>query len=431
MTIQTTELLALGAGPSNLALAVALEELAPHLAKRCVVAEQHGDVRWHRGTLMPGTLSQVSFLKDLATQRNPRSRFTFLNYLREQNLLDAFINLGTFTPYRQEISDYLQWVARQFDHVQVRYHARAEAITPDYDPAGRVRGWTTRFTDGRTLTSRHLVMGVGRDPNVPAVFRGVRTDRVVHSSAYLHQTRDLLGRPALRIAVVGGAQSAAELYRAALQDWPDADVRMIMRSIGLVAYEGSRFTNELFYASFVDDFYSCEPGTREAILAEMHRTNYGGVAPSLLDELYRLRYQRIITGQGDGDMLTMTDIVDARDSADGVLLTLKDKRTGAVQTLEVDLVLLGTGFSPQLPQLLAPLAQELGLDALDVSRHYRVQFGQFAGAGLYVQGINEATHGIADSLLSVLAARSEEIVMDLLALQDDPALPPARDLIGA
>jgi L-ornithine N5-oxygenase len=36
-------------------------------------------------------------------------------------------------------------------------------------------------------------------------------------------------------------------------------------------------------------------------------------------------------------------------------------------------------------------------------------------AGCYLQGVNEATHGIADSLLSVLAARSGEIVADLSA----------------
>ena len=38
-----------------------------------------------------------------------------------------------------------------------------------------------------------------------------------------------------------------------------------------------------------------------------------------------------------------------------------------------------------------------------------------AEAACYLQGMNEATHGIADSLLSVLAHRSQEITADLLA----------------
>jgi L-ornithine N5-oxygenase len=49
-----------------------------------------------------------------------------------------------------------------------------------------------------------------------------------------------------------------------------------------------------------------------------------------------------------------------------------------------------------------------------VSRRYRVDLGEGARGGLYLQGVNEQTHGIADSLLSVLAHRSQEIVADLL-----------------
>src|SRR4051794_8486511 len=72
------ELLAIGAGPSNLALAVAIEEMAPaDFARSCLVIEQHSDVAWQRGMLLPWAQSQVSFLKDLVTMRNPRSRYSF------------------------------------------------------------------------------------------------------------------------------------------------------------------------------------------------------------------------------------------------------------------------------------------------------------------------------------------------------------------
>jgi L-ornithine N5-oxygenase len=36
-------------------------------------------------------------------------------------------------------------------------------------------------------------------------------------------------------------------------------------------------------------------------------------------------------------------------------------------------------------------------------------------AACYLQGVNEATHGIADSLLSVAAHRAADITADLLA----------------
>src|SRR3954465_13059552 len=90
------ELLAIGAGPSNLGLAVALEELAPDLADDALLIDRNPTIEWQPGMLMPWGTSEVSFLKDLVTQRDPRSRFSFLNYLYETGRLDEFVNMSTF-----------------------------------------------------------------------------------------------------------------------------------------------------------------------------------------------------------------------------------------------------------------------------------------------------------------------------------------------
>jgi L-ornithine N5-oxygenase len=52
---------------------------------------------------------------------------------------------------------------------------------------------------------------------------------------------------------------------------------------------------------------------------------------------------------------------------------------------------------------------------MTVTRNYRLVLDGPATAACYLQGVNESTHGIADSLLSVLAHRSAEIVGDILA----------------
>ena len=44
-----------------------------------------------------------------------------------------------------------------------------------------------------------------------------------------------------------------------------------------------------------------------------------------------------------------------------------------------------------------------------------MDLGDSAWGAIYLQGVNERTHGIADSLISVLAHRSQDIVNDLLA----------------
>ncbi|MEV0993291.1 L-lysine 6-monooxygenase, partial [Streptomyces sp. NPDC049949] len=74
-----------------------------------------------------------------------------------------------------------------------------------------------------------------------------------------------------------------------------------------------------------------------------------------------------------------------------------------------------TGYDPRKPALVRELAARVGIDEVEVSRAHRVELGESAWGAVYLQGVNEETHGIADSLISVLAHRSRDILTDLLA----------------
>ncbi|MFE5811422.1 SidA/IucD/PvdA family monooxygenase, partial [Streptomyces sp. NPDC056491] len=64
MTDREVGVLAIGAGPANLALAVAIEESgSAELADGTLLLEQGPDIKWQRDLLMPWARSQVSFLK--------------------------------------------------------------------------------------------------------------------------------------------------------------------------------------------------------------------------------------------------------------------------------------------------------------------------------------------------------------------------------
>lgn len=102
------DVIGIGFGPSNIALAIALEEQRQsghHIDTLFIEKQPH--FAWHKDMLLDGADMQISFLKDLATLRNPRSRFTFTNYLFEKGRLQDFINLKTFFPSRHEFNDYL------------------------------------------------------------------------------------------------------------------------------------------------------------------------------------------------------------------------------------------------------------------------------------------------------------------------------------
>ncbi|MGW4650151.1 lysine N(6)-hydroxylase/L-ornithine N(5)-oxygenase family protein [Kitasatospora sp. NPDC004289] len=416
MTDHEVEVLAIGAGPSNLALAVAIEESgSAGLASGTLILEQHPDVKWQRNLLLPFARSQVSFLKDLVTLRNPQSRFSFLAFLHQQGRLDEFVNLGTFNPYRRELSDYLEWVANSLDHVRVRHNAAATSVAPRLADDGTVAGWRVTLADGDTVDARDLVVGTGRDAHVPEVFAGLPADRVIHSSQYATRiARHPVDRPA-RVVVIGAAQSAAEMFVAVHDDLPLSTPTLVHRSIGLMNYQTSKFVNELFFPSFVDEFHDTDPGARKQILDELRLTNYAGLAAPFLDDTYAMLYRQKLDGTPRSAVRPMTEVVAAREEDGEVVLELRDRRTGKVEPLRCDLVLLGTGYDQRMPAMVRQLAGRLGVEEVEVNRRYRVELGTGAGrGGLYLQGFNEATHGISDSLLSVLAQRSHEITTDLL-----------------
>jgi L-ornithine N5-oxygenase len=188
-----------------------------------------------------------------------------------------------------------------------------------------------------------------------------------------------------------------------------------MRSIGLRAYDTNKFTNELYYPSFIDKVFEARPEGREQILREMHLTNYSGVESDLLQELYTGLYLDRLSGVERRRLVTMTDITGARADGDEIVLELTDRRTDAVSELRRDLVFLGTGFVREMPAMVRNLRTAIGLDRIDVTRQYRLKLDEPSDAACYLQGVNEATHGIADSLLSVLGNRAADITQDVLA----------------
>jgi L-ornithine N5-monooxygenase len=217
------------------------------------------------------------------------------------------------------------------------------------------------------------------------------------------------------VAVIGGAQSAAEMFQALQDDLPGSDLTWIMRSPGLRPYEQNKFTNELYFPSFVDRFFGARQEGRDQILRQMHRTNYSGVAPALLERLYGDLYLDRIAGNDRRRIVTMAEVTRAREVDGEVVLELTDRRTGTVREVRQDLVFLGTGFSREMPTLFRDLGARLGLDRIAVDRDYRLLITGATEAACYMQGVNEATHGIAGSLLSVLAARAADITQDVLA----------------
>lgn len=231
------DLVCCGFGPASLAIAVAihdsLENGTLNRAPNVLFLEKQPRFAWHAGMLLPGAKMQISFLKDMASLRDPRSHFTFLNYVHKNGRLLDFINLDTFLPARTEYEDYLRWCASHFDDV-VRYNSEVVSISPE-ENANDVKTFLVTERNAKTGTisthrARNVVLSLGGQASIPRSLPE-KCPRVIHSSQYAYMLPKLLSdRTApVRVAVIGAGQSAAEIFNNVSNLYPNSKTYMVMK----------------------------------------------------------------------------------------------------------------------------------------------------------------------------------------------------------
>ncbi len=418
------DVVGIGFGPANLALAVAMEESVAARRLRTVFLEQKPGFAWHPHMLLEDTVMQISFLKDLVTQRNPESRFTFINYLKSHGRLNDFINLKSFYPTRTEFNRYMAWVAARLS-ADVRYGSPVVAVRPSEEAPGQ---WVeVLYRDGpsgaqRRLLTRNLVVAIGGQPNMPVpAERQGEGGRVWHSSQYLANIARL-GTPedGHRFVVVGRGQSAAEIAHDLHGRFPTATVTCLFRGYGLKPSDSSEFVNGIFDAEFVDQISAAVPALRQRLLDEHRDTNYAVVDAPLISRLYQIQYRERVSGEVRLHFRNLTRALRVVETRQSVQVVGEDARSGGEEVLEADTVIMATGYTyPNPPPVLAGIGGDLERDPqrgrVRVNRHYRAAVREGVHYGVYLQGCNEATHGLSDTLLSNLSIRAGEILGDLLA----------------
>jgi L-ornithine N5-oxygenase len=237
------DLLCVGFGPASLAIAIALHDSTSASSSnppKALFLEKQSQFAWHAGMQLPGAKMQISFLKDLATPRDPRSKFTFINYLFSQGRLNHFINLSTFLPTRIEYEDYLRWCAKHFEREgKVAYGMEVEGVSiGKRDADGKVTSWevSARDATGEMVIrrARHVVIAVGGRPVIPKNLQGLK--HVAHSSQFANtipRIREMDVGIRLRFAVVGSGQSAAEIFNDLSERFPNAEVKLIIKGASL------------------------------------------------------------------------------------------------------------------------------------------------------------------------------------------------------
>jgi len=410
------DVVGVGFGPSNLALAIALAEHNAGTAESVTAhfLERQPRFGWHRGMLIDTATMQVSFLKDLVTMRNPTSEFSFVNYLHSAGRLVDFINHKNLFPLRVEFHDYFEWAAAKVDDV-VSYGVEVVSVKPVHDD-GEIAFFDVATSDGGTLRARNLVMGTGLRPQLPA---GVEVGpRIWHNSELLHRVERLRDADPRRFVVVGAGQSAAEVAALLHDEFPRAEVCAVFARYGYSPADDSSFANRIFDPEAVDQFYRAGEPVKDRLMRYHGSTNYSAVDVDLIDELYRRMYRERVLGAQRLRLFNVSRPVEVVDTGSTVTAAVESLTTGDRTVLDADAVIYATGYLPADPTpLLGELGPQCARDAegrLCVERDYRITTEPEVRGGIYLQGGTEHTHGITSSLLSNTAVRVGEILASIV-----------------
>ncbi|QDY80099.1 lysine N(6)-hydroxylase/L-ornithine N(5)-oxygenase family protein [Streptomyces qinzhouensis] len=429
---ETYDVVGIGFGPSNLSLAIALEESranGPEKEIDGLFFERQPRFGWHRNMLLPSATMQISFLKDLVTFRNPTSRFSFISYLHASGRLPQFVNNQDFFPTRQEFHQYLEWAQSQVAD-RISYGSEVlsvrlpEGTLPEQSDTLLLDVADASGQGRRTVETRNVVISTGLVPSMPEGTE--RDERVWHSSEFLARYRRTNPAELRRVAVVGAGQSAAEIARFLYDELPHAQVYAVIPSYGYAVADDTPYANQIFDPAAVDDYYFGTEQTREAFWRYHRNTNYSVVDDEVIRDLYRRTYADEVQDVQRLHFLNLTRVTGVKRAGTETRVTLQVGPDSEVRELDFDVLVCATGYKSMEPtELLGDLDRHCLRDESGryrVERDYRIVTAPEMRCGIYLQGGTEHTHGLTSSLLSNLAIRSGEIAESIVTRRAEQRL---------
>jgi L-ornithine N5-monooxygenase len=423
------DIICVGFGATALALAVALHERDPDA--NIVFLERQPKATWKPLARLPGhTSMQTSFMSDLVTFENPRSRFTFLKFLHDRNLLVNFTNVGKTKPCRELFSQYLSWCADHFEQ-SVRYStevAGIDAVTTGSDQADHWRVFSRSSVTGQKsiLRAKRVVIAVGQQPKIPTILTvPTVAPSVVHVSECEERLEALLGNTnkISRIAIIGDGQQAAEIFDYTHSRRTQHEVTMFLRSDSVDSVSDCTQTP-------ISPTQGSLPPELRAKPSHAAAAEPQSITDDLLYRLNESQYTQSVKEPNPSrwqyKILSSQRLSCAASTADGrVCLALTDTRTDTTTTCPTsfDLVIAATGYDNSLhKRLLAVVAEQKLLESpsgvITVDGHYRVNLRRKMvrnGRGLWLTGhLGDQSEEI---MMPLLAERGRRLVDSLMAVK--------------
>lgn len=421
----TYELVCIGFGTTALPLAASLAEHNPDL--RVLFIERKNEFHWQRAHVLPDKPVGSSFLRDLVTTQNPRSRFTFVNFLHDTNQLIKFTNNSKIVPSRRLMAEYFRWAANHIAQLGwVNYGQEAVQVKPmKTGNQGKIVQWSIETRNGKnqtqsTILAKRVVLATGATPHIPQALTGAPLVLHARNSDRVMENMRNAQEP-LHIAVVGADQEAAELFE------------------HIHATRGMKHSATMFYgdvalrpeeeAASVQDMLDRPESMPGHLPPEIRqRLQHSGsksprVALHTLESLYEAQYTQKMHEKDARkwrfQMRHSSDVVGIEREHEKVRLVVKNPQTGETSTSKeaFDVVIAATGYAFVMDRDLVDVpAAALDGGAVSVDREYEVNFHRDAlatGCGMWLLGSLEDRQQRSDNF-ACMAERANRAAKSIL-----------------
>ena len=407
------DFIAIGLGPFNLSLACLA---APIADLDGVFLERHAEFSWHPGMLIDNTTLQNPFLADLVSLADPTSRFSFLNYAKEQGSLYSYYIRENFYLTRAEFNAYCRWAAERLS--TVRFAHTVQEIVHDRETGCYVvTGVQGPQRKPFVMRGRKLVLGVGAKPLFPpcCVSGG---HRYLHTADYLANKARLQQRRS--ITIVGSGQSAAEVYHDLLKDADahDYSLTWITRSPRFFQMEATKLTLEMFTSDYIDYFYGLDAQKKERIV-RAQACLYKGINAGLINQIYDLLDDRRRQGRLRTHLITNCELQGCRHDAasDDYEIEFRHLDRDARYAHRTEGLVFATGYREDIPSFVDGIRERLRWDDKGRYQLARNYAADLEGREIFVQNAGPHTHGMTNPDLGMSCYRNSWILRELTGVE--------------
>jgi putrescine N-hydroxylase len=403
------DLIGIGIGPFNLGLAALASDIENI---SCIFFDQQKEFNWHPGLLLNNARLQVPFLADLVTPVNPRSEFSYLNFIHAKKRMIRFGIHENYFITRKEYNEYCKWVISQLDNLH--FDLRCEAIHFDNDKKiYRVFIKEIATDKIKCFYGKHIVIGIGTIPNIPTFIKNLKHSHLLHSSDYLFHKEQILNRKS--VAIIGSGQSAAEIFYDLLQHEQNFEsLNWFTRSERFYPMDYSKFALEMTSPDYIDYFYDLPPAKKKEVLQKQN-TLFKGINFSLIGEISEALHNLNMDAPKENIHLManaeLKNIITNQLGGFNLAFYHREKQQDFDYTTET--IILATGYKYVVPDFLQSVKELIKWNdegLYDVNRNYSID----SNNSIFVQNADLHSHGFNSADLGLGPYRNAIILNSIL-----------------